>query len=189
MTVSGRPRERRSVGPSLSTLRLRQPRADVLTSRIAVFGYQRSARQGGSSGCAKTRLACHSGESAILIGGRRGISHWLENTQSEIPRGVYPERNAEILLPRLRDQDDSERARNDSLEGFFRSLSCHWKLQGWFVGQSRDLPPRPRLEPFDHLSARPALCSRAFCTNLSPRRAVPLWAQTVHPHARGDNEP
>ena len=31
---------------------------------------------------------------------RRGISHWLENTQSEIPRS----------------------ARNDSLEGFFRSL-------------------------------------------------------------------
>jgi hypothetical protein len=31
---------------------------------------------------------------------RRGISHWPENTQSEIPRS----------------------ARNDSLEGFFRSL-------------------------------------------------------------------
>jgi hypothetical protein len=47
MTVSGRSRERRSIGPSLSTLRLGQPRADVLTSRIAVFRYERSARQGG----------------------------------------------------------------------------------------------------------------------------------------------
>jgi hypothetical protein len=64
-------------------------------------------------------LACHSEESAILIGGRRGILHCVENTQSEIPRGVYPERNAEILRSA---QDDSERARNDSLEGFFRSL-------------------------------------------------------------------
>ena len=51
-------------------------------------------------GCGKTRLACHSEESAILIGGRRGISHCLENTQGEIPRS----------------------ARNDSLEGFFRTL-------------------------------------------------------------------
>ena len=31
-------------------------------------------------------FACHSEESAILIGGRRGTSHCLENTQSEIPR-------------------------------------------------------------------------------------------------------
>ena len=100
MTVSGRSRERRSVGPLLSAVQLGQPRADVLTSRVAVFGYRRSARQGGSSGCGKTRLACHSEESAILIGGRRGISHCLENTQGEIPRS----------------------ARNDSLEGFFRSL-------------------------------------------------------------------
>ena len=36
--------------------------------------------------CVTTSLACHSEESAILIGGRRGISHGLENTQSEIPR-------------------------------------------------------------------------------------------------------
>ena len=56
-----------------------------------------------AGGCGKTRLGCHSEESAILIGGRRGISHWLENTQSEIP------------LPRLRDP-------NDSLQGSFRSL-------------------------------------------------------------------
>ena len=54
----------------------------------------------GFTGCGKTRLACHSEESAILIGGRRGISHCVENTQSEIPRS----------------------ARNDSLEEFFRSL-------------------------------------------------------------------
>ena len=47
MTASGRSRERRTVGPSLSTLRLGQPRADVLTSRMAVFGYERSARQRG----------------------------------------------------------------------------------------------------------------------------------------------
>jgi small GTP-binding protein len=33
--------------------------------------------------------------------------------QTEIPGGVHPERTAEILLPRLRDQDDSERDRND----------------------------------------------------------------------------
>ncbi len=63
MTASGRSRERRSVGPLLSTVRLGQARADVLTSRIAVFGYERSARQGGSSGCGKTRLGCHSEES------------------------------------------------------------------------------------------------------------------------------
>jgi hypothetical protein len=61
--------------------------------------------------------------------GRLGISHCAENTRSEIPRGVYPEPTAQILLPPLRDQndrrraqDDSERARNDSLERFFRSL-------------------------------------------------------------------
>jgi hypothetical protein len=46
MTVSGRSRERRSVGPLLSTVRLGQPGADLLTSRIAVFGYERSARKG-----------------------------------------------------------------------------------------------------------------------------------------------
>jgi len=159
MTVSGRSRERRSVGPLLSAVQLGQPRADVLTSRVAVFGYRRSARQGGSSGCGKTRLACHSEESAILIGGRRGISHWLENTQSEIPRGVYPERNAEILRSA---QDDSERARNDSLEGFFRSPPCHWKLQGWFLGESRDLSRRPRLKPFDYFSRRPTIRPRAL---------------------------
>jgi hypothetical protein len=34
--------------------------------------------------------------------------------QEQILRGVYPERTAEILLPRLRDQDDSERDQNDS---------------------------------------------------------------------------
>ena len=38
---------------------------------------------------------------------RRGISHWLENNQSEIPRS----------------------ARNDSLEGFFRSLSSRELLR------------------------------------------------------------
>jgi hypothetical protein len=53
-----------------------------------------------------TRFPCHSKEPAILIGGRRpvarrlwaagrGISHCVENTQSEIP------------LPRLRDRNDS----------------------------------------------------------------------------------
>jgi hypothetical protein len=41
-TVSRRSRERRSVGPLLSTVRLGQPRADVLTSRVAIFGYERS---------------------------------------------------------------------------------------------------------------------------------------------------
>ena len=35
--------------------------------------------------------------------------------QSEIPRGVYPEQTAEILLPRLRDQNDKRRARNDTV--------------------------------------------------------------------------
>jgi hypothetical protein len=33
-----------------------------------------------------TRLARHSEESAILIGGRRRISHCLETAQGEIPR-------------------------------------------------------------------------------------------------------
>jgi hypothetical protein len=50
--------------------------------------------------CAKTRFACHSEESAILIGGRRGISHCLENTQSDPPRRARS-------------------ARNDSLDGVF----------------------------------------------------------------------
>jgi hypothetical protein len=54
----------------------------------------------GFTGCGKTRLACHSEESAITIGERRASSHCLENTQGEIPRF----------------------ARNDSLEGFSRSL-------------------------------------------------------------------
>ena len=44
MTVSGRCREGRSVGPLLSTVRLGQPGADVLTSRTAIFGYERSGR-------------------------------------------------------------------------------------------------------------------------------------------------
>jgi len=39
MTGSGRSRECRSAGPSLSTFRLGQPRADVMTSWIAIFGY------------------------------------------------------------------------------------------------------------------------------------------------------
>ncbi len=47
MTVSGRSRERRSVAPLLSTVRLGQARTDVLRSRMAVLGYERSARQGG----------------------------------------------------------------------------------------------------------------------------------------------
>ena len=38
--------------------------------------------------------------------GRRGISHWLENTQSEIPRSAL-------------DRTVQGSARNDSLEGFF----------------------------------------------------------------------
>jgi hypothetical protein len=46
---------------------------------------------------------CHFEESVILIGGRPGISHCLEHTQSEIP------------LRRLTD-------RNDGSEGFLRSL-------------------------------------------------------------------
>jgi hypothetical protein len=55
------------------------------------------------TGCGKTVLPCHSEESANLNGGRRGISHCIKNTQGEIP------------LRRLTD-------RNDSLEGFLRSL-------------------------------------------------------------------
>ena len=58
----------------------------------------------GFTGRGKTRLACHSEESAILIGERRGISRCLENTESEVPRGVCPEQS-EILR---RVQDDSE---------------------------------------------------------------------------------
>ena len=97
----------------------------------------------GFTGCGRTHLACHSEESAILIGGRRGISHCVENTQSEIPRGVYPERNAEILRST---QDDSERARNDSLEGFFRSLFSSARL--WAQkGPSFDRPLARRLKP------------------------------------------
>jgi len=55
--------------------------------------------------------ACHSEESAILIGGRRGISHSFENTQSELPRPTAQSLRA-----------TGRSARNDSLEGFFRSL-------------------------------------------------------------------
>jgi hypothetical protein len=57
MTVSGRSPERRSVGPLLSTVRLGQPCAHVLTSRIAVFGYERSARQGGRLPLETARMA------------------------------------------------------------------------------------------------------------------------------------
>jgi hypothetical protein len=63
----------------------------------------------GFTGSGKTRLACHSEESVILIGGGPGISHWFENTQSEIPRSAL-------------DRTVQGSARNDSLEGFFRSL-------------------------------------------------------------------
>jgi len=57
MTVSGPSRERRSVGPLLSTVRLGQPRADALTSRAAVFGYERSAPQGGRLPLETARMA------------------------------------------------------------------------------------------------------------------------------------
>jgi hypothetical protein len=40
----------------------------------------------------------------------------LENFQSEIPRGVYPERQSEILRSA---QNDKRRARNDSLNEAF----------------------------------------------------------------------
>jgi len=46
------------------------------------------------------------------------ISPCLENTQSEILRVVYPERQSEILRCA---QNDSERAQDDSIVGFFRS--------------------------------------------------------------------
>jgi hypothetical protein len=53
------------------------------------------------------------GNLALLRSGSRG------KDQSKIPRGVYPERTAEILRfaqnDRRRDQDDSERARNDTV--------------------------------------------------------------------------
>jgi hypothetical protein len=41
----------------------------------------------------------------------RGISHWLENIQGKIPRGVYPERQGEILRSA---QNDKRRAQDDS---------------------------------------------------------------------------
>ena len=40
----------------------------------------------GFTGCGKTRRDCHPEESAILIGGRRRISHRLENAQCKILR-------------------------------------------------------------------------------------------------------
>jgi hypothetical protein len=57
----------------------------------------------------KTRLVCHSEESATPIGGRRGISHCVENTQSEIPRPA--------AQSRLRATGRS--ARNDKVDGVF----------------------------------------------------------------------
>ncbi|MGA2982422.1 MAG: hypothetical protein ABSG32_01335, partial [Terriglobia bacterium] len=47
------------------------------------------------------------------------ISHGLENKLSEILRVVYPERRSEILRCA---QNDSERAQDDRIVGFFRSL-------------------------------------------------------------------
>jgi tRNA dimethylallyltransferase len=41
-------------------------------------------------------FARHSEESAILIGGRRGISHCVENTQSEIPRSARNDSKVQI---------------------------------------------------------------------------------------------
>ena len=64
------------------------------------------------------RFACHSEESAILIGGRRpvaprlwaagrGISHCVENTQSEIPRFAPPKITLTTSFPRKRESTSS----------------------------------------------------------------------------------
>ena len=47
--------------------------------------------------CVATQFACRSEESATLIGGRRGISHCLENTQSEIPRSARNDSLARVI--------------------------------------------------------------------------------------------
>jgi hypothetical protein len=49
-------------------------------------------------------------------------------------RGVHPEQTAEILLPRLRDQDDSEWAQHDSIQARYevhsldeRDFKVRWR--------------------------------------------------------------
>jgi hypothetical protein len=121
----------------------------------------------GSTGvCVTTSLACHSEESAILIGGRRGISHGLENNQSEIP------------LPRLRDRNDRLVALSHRLpwglgvvpprRGDFTSQTTHpsFVWTGWIERRTRTCPfgtsqtpkdgglrqPRPGQRRFVHLA-------------------------------------
>jgi len=60
-------------------------RSGVLAATAFILDSTHGSGRAGLNSRGKTRLACHSKESAILIGGRRGISHCVENTQSEIP--------------------------------------------------------------------------------------------------------
>jgi hypothetical protein len=83
MTVRGRSRERRSVVPLLSTVRLGQPRADVLTSRTAVFGYERSARQGRRLPLGTARIVrwvIHGFTSTILSRALRSLPRQADDT-------------------------------------------------------------------------------------------------------------
>ena len=75
------------------------------------------------TGCGKTLRNCHSERSE-----ESGPVYFREHTQSEILRAVYPERQSEILLPRLRDQNDSEGLRMTTVERFSAacfSPTCH----------------------------------------------------------------
>jgi hypothetical protein len=61
---------------------------------------------------------------------RRSFSQVLEpKPTAEILREVYPEGTAEILLPRLRDQNDKRRAQDDS-RLIFPHLLSEWDQGG-----------------------------------------------------------
>ena len=149
MTVSGRSRERRSAGPLLSTVRLGQPRADVLTPRIAVFGYERSARQGGRLPLETARMLpwviqgftsttpSRALRSLLRQADDKFTCLWLESLATEGKRG-----------PALRERrpmpwrKTAERGEKSGLATHQSPHSLSWK--GVFHSKSGDLPTQNR---------------------------------------------
>jgi hypothetical protein len=99
------------------------------------------------------RYRLRKNSSALSFGGAAGDEESriaFKNAQSEILRVVYPERQGEILRCA---QNDSERAQDDSIIGFFRSLFSPVVELGLTLGVLT-----PEAMRFQGLKARSTLC-------------------------------